>query len=62
MELGFTKLVNEVDVEEATRAGLISVDAKPFTTPVLQQHLIDFGLDIEFSTHSNIRGLSGWAL
>jgi hypothetical protein len=59
MELGFTKLVNDLDVKEATRQGLMSLEAKEFTSTVIQKHLEDFGLDPEFSTHSAIRGLSG---
>jgi elongation factor 3 len=56
VQMGFEKLVNEVDAKEAAAQGLY---AKPLTALNISKHLEDFGLDTEFSTHSLMRGLSG---
>lgn len=61
-ELGFTKLINELDMKEAARQGLLGLGSKPLDSDHIQQHLADFGLDAEFSTHSRVRGLSGATL
>ena len=53
VEVGFEKMVNELDVKEAARLGM---HTRPLTTAVVQQHL---GVDPEFGTHSHMRGLSG---
>lgn len=58
-DLGFTKLVNEVDMKEAARQGLLGLGSKPLDSDHISLHLADFGLDPEFSTHSRMRGLSG---
>lgn len=58
-ELGLVKLVNEVDMKEAARAGLLGLGSKPLTSDNIEKHLTDFGLDPEFGVHSRIRGLSG---
>ena len=55
-EMGFEKLVNEVDAKEAARLGLVS---RPLTEVVVQKQLDDLGLEAAFGTHSQIRGLSG---
>jgi len=55
-EMGFTKMVNDVDQKEAAAAGLLS---KPLTSANVQKHLENVGLEAEFATHSQIRGLSG---
>lgn len=55
-QLGFTKLVNEIDAKEAARNGLMT---RPLTALNVQKHLEDVGLEAEFATHSHIRGLSG---
>lgn len=55
-ELGFTKMVNEIDIKEAANQGFY---LKPLTTANIQKHLDDLGLDREISTHNHIRGLSG---
>lgn len=55
-EMGFVKLVNEIDAKEAAKNGLIT---RPLTIAQVQKHLEDFGLEAEFGTHSRIRGLSG---
>lgn len=49
-------MVNELDVKEAARLGM---HTRPLTTAVVQQHLADLGVDPEFGTHSQMRGLSG---
>ncbi|CAI5497356.1 unnamed protein product [Closterium sp. Naga37s-1] len=55
-EMGFVKLVNEIDAKEAAAQGLIT---RPLTIAMVQKHLEEFGLESEFGTHSRIRGLSG---
>lgn len=55
-EMGFTKMVNEIDSKEAARLGL---QTRPLTTAVIQKHLEDVGIEPEFGTHSRMRGLSG---
>eukprot|EP00475_Leptophrys_vorax_P006216 TRINITY_DN13820_c0_g1_i3.p1 TRINITY_DN13820_c0_g1~~TRINITY_DN13820_c0_g1_i3.p1 ORF type:complete len:982 (-),score=143.49 TRINITY_DN13820_c0_g1_i3:995-3877(-) len=55
-EMGFVKLVNEIDAKEAAAQGLIQ---RPLTIAAVQKHLEQFGLEAEFGTHSRIRGLSG---
>ena len=54
--MGFEKLVNELDMKEASRAGLIT---RPLTQKVVEKHLNDLGIEPEFGTHSHMRGLSG---
>ena len=55
-EMGFSKLVNDVDAKEAARLGLVT---RPLTEAVVQKHLEDLGLEAGFGTHSQMRGLSG---
>eukprot|EP00475_Leptophrys_vorax_P006214 TRINITY_DN13820_c0_g1_i1.p2 TRINITY_DN13820_c0_g1~~TRINITY_DN13820_c0_g1_i1.p2 ORF type:complete len:1107 (-),score=191.67 TRINITY_DN13820_c0_g1_i1:331-3234(-) len=55
-EMGFVKLVNEIDAKEAAAQGLIQ---RPLTIAAVQKHMEQFGLESEFGTHSRIRGLSG---
>ncbi len=54
--MGFEKLVNELDMKEASRAGLIT---RPLTQKVVEKHLEDLGIEPAFGTHSHMRGLSG---
>mmetsp|Transcript_15299 Transcript_15299/g.26489 ORF Transcript_15299/g.26489 Transcript_15299/m.26489 type:complete len:1035 (+) Transcript_15299:185-3289(+) len=56
IDMGFEKMVVEVDAKEAAAQGLM---AKPLTQKNIMNHLEDFGLEPEFSTHSLMRGLSG---
>mmetsp|Transcript_2433 Transcript_2433/g.3685 ORF Transcript_2433/g.3685 Transcript_2433/m.3685 type:complete len:1030 (-) Transcript_2433:2210-5299(-) len=56
VELGFEKMVNEIDLKEAAAMGLFS---RPLTTASIQKHLEDLGLESEFALHSHVRGLSG---
>jgi len=53
---GFGKMVNEVDAHEAARLGLMT---RALTAANVQKQLEDLGLESEFATHSQIRGLSG---
>jgi elongation factor 3 len=55
-ELGFQKMMTEVDAKEAARAGMA---LKPLTQANIEKHLQDLGLDPEWGTHAQIRGLSG---
>jgi len=53
-DMGFAKLVYEIDEKEA--AGLF---VKPLTQKSIEKHLNDVGLEPEFASHSHIKGLSG---
>ena len=55
-ELGFQKLLNDVDAKDAAQNGLLG---KPLTANNIEEHMKKLGLDPEFTTHSRIRGLSG---
>jgi elongation factor 3 len=55
-EMGWAKMVQRLDQQEALRAGLA---ARPLTTKFVEKQLGDMGLEAEFATHSRIRGLSG---
>lgn len=54
--MGFAKMVQEIDSKEAARLGMFS---RPLTQAVIAKYLEDFGLEQEFSTHSQMKGLSG---
>ncbi|KAG2488592.1 hypothetical protein HYH03_012911 [Edaphochlamys debaryana] len=56
VELGYEKMVNELDIKEAAALGLFT---RPLTSASIQKHLEDLGLESEFALHSHIRGLSG---
>jgi elongation factor 3 len=55
-DLGFEKLVNELDAREAAAAGLMG---RPLTAANVEKMLGELGLESEFASHSQIRGLSG---
>lgn len=55
-DAGFTKLVNEIDAKAAAEAGMMG---RPLTAASIEKMLNDLGLEPEFATHSQIRGLSG---
>merc|ERR1712196_512948 len=55
LEMGYSKIVNKKDEQEAAAAGLLS---KPLTAPGVEQALKDFGLDSEAASHSPIHSLS----
>lgn len=52
-----TLQVNEFDQKKAAAA--LGSDSRPLTRGNVEKFLSDFGLEAEFSCHSNIRGLSG---
>lgn len=54
--MGFTKMVNEIDMKEAARLGLHS---KPLTKRGIEKHLEDVGIEPEVGSHTRMRGLSG---
>jgi len=53
--MGFSKLVNKKDEQEAAAAGLLS---KPLTQPGVEKALKDFGLDAESASHQPLGSLS----
>ncbi|MEW5298676.1 MAG: hypothetical protein WDW36_001768 [Sanguina aurantia] len=55
-EMGFSKMVNDLDIKEAAAQGL---HQKPLTAVNVQKHLENIGLEAEFGTHSQMKGLSG---
>merc|ERR1712086_952338 len=55
LAMGYSKLVNKKDEQEAAAAGLLS---KPLTQPGVEKALKDFGLDGEAASHSPIQSLS----
>jgi elongation factor 3 len=55
-QLGFQKLLNDIDAKDAAVNGLLG---KPLTAKNVEDHMTKLGLDPEFTTHSRIRGLSG---
>jgi elongation factor 3 len=56
VEMGFERLVNELDAKEAARQGLM---LRPLTKANVEKHLGLLGLEAEFATHAHMRGLSG---
>merc|ERR1711959_75806 len=55
LEMGYSKIVNKKDEQEAAAAGLTS---KPLTAPGVEKALKDFGLDSESASHMPISSLS----
>jgi len=55
LAMGFSKLVNKKDEQEAAAAGLLS---KPLTQPGVEKALKDFGLDAESASHQPLASLS----
>merc|ERR1712159_279889 len=55
LAMGYSKLVNKKDEQEAAAAGLLS---KPLTQPGVEKALKDFGVDSEAASHSPIASLS----
>jgi len=55
LAMGYTKIVQKKDEQEAAAAGLLS---KPLTQPGVEKALKDFGLDSEAASHSPIQSLS----
>jgi len=55
-EMGFQKMLTDIDMKEAAAAGLLG---KPLTAKNVEILLANLGLPAEFASHSQIRGLSG---
>jgi elongation factor 3 len=55
-EMGFQKMLNEIDIKEAAKMGLVQ---RPLTEVNIARHLADLGIEEEFGTHAHMRGLSG---
>merc|ERR1719191_1038464 len=55
LDMGYSKMVNKKDEQEAAAAGLMS---KPLTAPGVEKALKDFGLDAESASHQPIASLS----
>merc|ERR1719420_1130689 len=55
LEMGYSKIVNKKDEQEAAAAGLLS---KPLTGPGVEKALKDFGLDAEAASHQPLASLS----
>lgn len=55
LEMGYSKIVNKKDEQEAAAAGLLS---KPLTAPGVEKALKDFGLDSESASHMPLASLS----
>merc|ERR1719198_2295092 len=55
LAMGYSKLVNKKDEQEAAAAGLLS---KPLTQPGVEKALKDFGLDSESASHQPLASLS----
>jgi len=55
MRRGFEKKIMQVDSREAQRAGML----RPLVRREIEKHFEDFGLEREFTSHNNMRGLSG---
>jgi len=58
VEKGFEKMINEYDGKQAAQQK-VGEASRPLTMASIEEFCRDFGLDPEFSMHSNIRGLSG---
>lgn len=56
LKMGAEKMVQKFDEREAMAQGLMN---KPLTTKVIENHLQQFGIDPEYSSHTLIRSLSG---
>jgi len=55
LSMGYSKLVNKKDEQEAAAAGLAS---KPLTRPGVEKALKDFGVDVESASHQPLASLS----
>merc|ERR1719512_649857 len=55
LAMGYSKLVNKKDEQEAAAAGLLT---KPLTQPGVEKALKDFGLDAESASHQPLASLS----
>merc|ERR1712127_322321 len=55
-KMGFLKLVQREDERQAAMSGLMT---KHLTQPGVEKHLVDFGVDPESASHTQINQLSG---
>merc|ERR1711907_617334 len=55
LEMGFKTMVQREDEKQAAMAGLQN---KTMTTPSIEKHLADFGVEAEFATHNPLKALS----
>merc|ERR1719191_1282161 len=55
IEMGFKTMVQREDEKQAAMAGLQN---KQLTTPGVEKHLADFGVEAEFATHNPLKALS----
>merc|ERR1711979_145536 len=56
IKMGYLKLVQREDERQAAMAGLMT---KQLTQPSVEKHLVDFGVDPESASHTQISQLSG---
>merc|ERR1712151_1342019 len=56
IKMGYIKLVQREDERQAAMAGLMT---KQLTQPGVEKHLMDFGVDAESASHTQINQLSG---
>merc|ERR1711957_298434 len=56
IKMGYKKLVEREDERQAAMAGLMT---KQLTQPGVEQHLINFGVDAESASHTQLSQLSG---
>mmetsp|Transcript_5911 Transcript_5911/g.13184 ORF Transcript_5911/g.13184 Transcript_5911/m.13184 type:complete len:1046 (+) Transcript_5911:91-3228(+) len=56
IKMGYIKLVQREDERQAAMAGLMT---KQLTQPSVEKHLLDFGVDPESASHTQINQLSG---
>merc|ERR1712160_98354 len=56
VKMGYLKLVQREDERQAAMAGLMT---KQLTSPSIEKHLGDFGVDAESASHTQINQLSG---
>jgi elongation factor 3 len=56
VKMGYLKLVQREDERQAAMAGLMT---KQLTAPSIEKHLLNFGVDAESASHTQINQLSG---
>merc|ERR1719388_374059 len=56
VKMGYLKMVQREDEKQAAAAGL---QTKQLTQPGIEKHLVDFGVDPESASHTQINQLSG---
>jgi len=56
IKMGYLKMVQREDEKQAAQAGLMT---KQLTQPSIEKHLLDFGVDAESASHTQLNQLSG---